>query len=168
MATVVREKAALLPDDGQVLAALQEKMDEIARGGAPNMGRFCGYCFARVGKDAATCGLCKRRLRDYPTTDRVPKDVLLVYNAHFRKMRLWVNLFAFTGIFLAVLPALIAFAFLPGFFKLASIPIMLGGSWYFANLLGGGLGGHLGMRTGAAARRQRWQLFQETRGLTAS
>ena len=75
-------------------------------------------------------------------------------------MLLWVNLFAVVGIFMAVVVAGLIVAFFPSALKLLAVPVLLGGAWYFANLLGGGLGGHLGMRTGAAARARHWQAYR--------
>lgn len=151
-------------DDQAILEALQERMERIARGGAPNSGRFCGYCFARLNRDETQCRVCRRYTRDVPPVASVPEAVLRTYLAHRHKMVLWVNLFAFVGIFVAVLLAGLIVAFLPGPLKLLSVPVLLGGSWYFANLLGGGLGGHIGMRTGAAARLRKWREFQASRG----
>jgi hypothetical protein len=143
--------------DEQILAALQERMERLARGGAPNSGRFCGYCYARLNTGEDTCRVCGRHAHDVPPAAEVPREVLLVYLAHRKKMAFWVNLFAFVGIFIAVVLAGLIVAFLPGPLKFLSIPVLLGGAWYLANLLGGGLGGHLGMRTGAAARARLWR-----------
>lgn len=150
-------------DDSVILAALQERMERIARGGAPNSGRFCGYCFARLNTGESRCKVCARSVRDVPPAENVPADVLRAYLAHWNKMRLWVNLWAFAGIFLAIVLAGLCVGFLPGALKLLGVPVLLGGAWYFANLLGGGLGGHIGMRKGTAARARRWQRFQDER-----
>lgn len=147
-------------DDATILEALQERMERIARGAAPNFGRFCGYCYVRLTAEDTACKVCKRRTRDVAPVESVPKDVLLAYLAHRKKMMLWVNLFAFLGIFISVILAGLMVAFLPSALKLLAIPVLLGGAWYFANLLGGGLGGHIGMRSGAAARLKKWQAFR--------
>lgn len=148
------------PEDEEILAALQERMERIARGGSPNSGRFCGYCYARLNTGETQCKICRRYVRDVTPADAVPRDVLRAYLAHWSKMRLWVNVFAFTGIFIAIVLAGLVLVFMPSALKLLAIPVMLGGAWYFANLLGGGLGGHIGMRSGAAARRRRWERFR--------
>ena len=150
-------------DDETLLAALQERMERIARGGAPNSGRFCGYCFVRLNKGEDSCRSCGRSTAEVPPADSVPREVLLAYLAHWNKMRLWVNIFAFLGIFIAVVLAGLIVAFMPTVLKFLAIPMMLGGAWYFANLLGGGIGGHLGNRSGIAARARRWRSFQESR-----
>ncbi len=149
--------------DTEILAALQERIERVARGGAPNAGRFCGYCFARLGATDHACKVCRRRIREYPAVDSIPAEVLLAYLAHRKKMVLWVNVFAFVGIFISILIAGCVVLLAPGAFKLLAVPVLLGGSWYFANLLGGGLGGYIGGRSGAAARLRRWQKYLRSR-----
>ncbi len=162
-----RRGAGGRPDDEAILAVLQERMERIARGGAPNSGRFCGYCYARLNTGETTCRTCRRHIRDVPPVDSVPAEVLKVYLAHWNKMRLWVNLWAFAGIFIAIVLAGLIVAFFPTATKLLAVPVLLGGAWYFANLLGGGLGGHLGMRSGTAARARRWRAYQAKRAAAA-
>lgn len=150
-------------DDEELLARLQERMERIGRGGAPNSGRFCGYCYARLNTNEVQCKFCRRYARDLPPVDSVPREVLLVYMAHRRKMMLWVNLFAFTGIFIAIVLAGLIIAFFPTVLKLLAVPVLLGGAWYFANLFGGWFGGTIGERTGSAARLKKWRAWQEHR-----
>lgn len=163
-----RKRAGGRPDDGAVLAALQERMERIARGGAPNSGRFCGYCYARLNTGETACKVCRRHTRDVAPVSEVPREVLLVYMAQRRRVALWVNLFAFLGIFIAVVLAGLIVAFVPTALKLLAVPVLLGGAWYFANLLGGGVGYHLGRRGGDAIRARRWQSYQSQRGAAAS
>lgn len=160
-ATAQRERKAA--DDEALLEQLQERMERIARGGAPNSGRFCGYCFARLNTNEVQCKFCRRHVRDVAPVTSVPREVLQVYLAHRRKMMLWVNLFAFVGIFIAIVLAGLIVAMFPTVLKLLAVPVLLGGAWYLANLLGGGLGGYLGMRTGRAARLRKWRRWQQSR-----
>jgi hypothetical protein len=147
-------------DDESLLPQLQERMERVARGGAPNSGRFCGYCYARLNSEQEQCAFCGTHARDTPAAAAVPREVLLVYMAHRRKMMLWVNLFAFTGIFIAIVLAGLIVALFPTVLKLLAVPALLFGAWYFANLLGGGLGGNLGERSGSAARLRRWRAWR--------
>lgn len=161
MATAAPRRAQ--DPDSAFLGSLQERIERVARGGAPNAGRFCGFCYARLGATESTCKVCRRRIRDYAPVESIPRAVLLAYLAHRKKMVLWVNLFAFAGIFLSILIAGFVVWLAPGAFKLLAVPVLLGGSWYFANLLGGGLGGYIGERTGSAARLRRWHEFVQAR-----
>lgn len=151
-------------DDEAILKALQERMERIARGDAPNSGRFCGTCYARLNSGETACKFCGSDTASVPPVDAVPREVLLAYLAHWNKMRLWVNVFAFLGIFIAIVLAAVPLIFFPSALKLLAVPVMLGGAWYFANLLGGWVGGHLGERTGAAARARKWRAFADQRG----
>ncbi len=155
-----KTRAARPVDDEALLAALQERMERIARGDAPNSGRFCGYCYARLNSGEMTCKMCTTRAGSVAPVDAVPREVLLAYLAHWNKMRLWVNVFAFVGMFIAIVLAALPLIFFPSALKLLAIPVMLGGAWYFANLLGGWVGGSIGDRTGRAARARKWRIFQ--------
>ena len=155
-----RRKSGVL-DDAEVLEELQDRMVKIARGGSPRFGRFCGYCYARLKQEDTACRVCHRGTVQPAPVEEVPDDVLRVYMAFHRKMQLWVNVFAFVGIFIAIVLAGLVLVFLPAAFKLLAVPVMLGGAWYFANLLGGGVGGHLGMKSGRAARARRWRAWRE-------
>ncbi len=135
-------------------------MERIARGGAPNSGRFCGYCYARLNTGEERCHFCHYTTAELAPVASVPREVLLVYMAHRHKMMLWVNLFAFAGIFFAVVLAGLIVAFFPLAAKLLAIPVLLGGAWYFANLFGGWIGGTLGERTGRAARLKKWRAWR--------
>lgn len=149
--------------DTAVLDALQERMDRIIRGEAPNTGQFCGYCYARLEREAQRCAVCGRETSAIEPVTRVPRDALRVYNAHRGKMRLWVNLFAFLGIFLAIVLAGLIVTFLPNPWLWFAVPVMFFGSWYLANLLGGGIGGMLGIKQGTALRAIQWQQLLQRR-----
>jgi predicted amidophosphoribosyltransferase len=151
----------LAQDDEQILDTLQERMERIIRGDAPNAGRFCGYCYARLDRGLDTCPVCGRRTDETGEVRRVPREALRVYNAYRRKMQLWVNLFAFLGIFLAIVLTGVMIAFLPAPWNFIAAVTVLFTAWYFANLLGGGLGAAIGSRQGRTARAARWrQLLQ--------
>ena len=150
-------------DDGRVLDALQERMERIIRGDAPNAGRFCGYCYARLERDQPECPVCGRRISEVGAVARVPRDALRVYNAHRRKMQLWVNTFAFLGIFLSIVLSGLMIAFFANPWNFLAVGMMFFGSWYLANLLGGGIGAILGMRQGGAIRAAKWRELLERR-----
>ncbi len=151
-------------EDGRVLDALQERMERIIRGDAPNAGRFCGYCYARLEREKDTCEVCGRQADDVGVLPRVPREALRVYNAYRRKMQLWVNLFAFLGIFLAIVCTGVMIAFLPAPWNFIAAVTVLFTAWYFANLLGGGVGAAIGVPQGRGARAARWRQLLERRG----
>jgi hypothetical protein len=147
----------VVADDAPVLDALQERMERIIRGDAPNAGRFCGYCYARLDRDQAACPVCGRAIAEVGAVARVPRAALRVYNAYRRAMQVWVNAFAFLGIFLAIVLTGVLIAFLPTPWNFLAAVTVLFTSWYFANLLGGGLGAAIGARQGRPARAAGWQ-----------
>lgn len=150
-ATLERRPAA--PAGEPLLDALQERMERIIRGDAPNAGRFCAYCYGRVEADDQPCSTCGRAAGSVPA---VPRDALRVYNVYRKKMQLWVNLWAFTGILLAMILAGMMIAFLPNPWNFTAVAMLFFGSWYLANLLGGGLGAYLGARQGGVLRAAAW------------
>lgn len=154
---------AAVGDDESILTALQERMERIIRGDAPNAGRFCGYCYARLDRDQATCAVCGHAIATVGAVPRVPRAALRVYNTYRRAMQIWVNAFAFLGIFLAIVVTGVMIAFLPSPWNFIAAVTVLFTAWYFANLLGGGLGAALGARQGRPARAAAWQELLERR-----
>lgn len=143
--------------DPRVLDQLQERMDRIIRGDAPNAGLFCGACYARLEADVARCLVCGVGVAEVAPVGRVPRDVLRVYNAHRRKMQVWVNLFAFGGILLAIVLTGLMIAYLPNPWNFLAAVSVIFTSWYLANLMGGGIGAAIGQRQGVAARNAAWR-----------
>jgi hypothetical protein len=161
--TIDQRSASPSRNDEAILDTLQERMERIIRGDSPNAGRFCGYCYARLDEAASTCAICGRSAADYQPVPRVPRDALRVYNAHRKKMRLWVNLFAYLGILIAVALFIAMIVYLPNPWVWFAVPVLFFGSWYFANLLGGWLGAMLGTRQGVPARSAAWHTLLERR-----
>jgi hypothetical protein len=150
-------------NDERVLDALQERMERIIRGDAPNAGRFCGYCYARLDRDIDACEVCGRAAGSVAVQPRIPRAALRVYNAYRRKMQIWVNVFAFLGIFLAIVLTGVMIAYLPAPWNFLAAVTVLFTAWYFANLLGGGLGAAVGSRQGRTVRAARWQQLLQQR-----
>jgi hypothetical protein len=161
--TIDHRPSAPATGDAAVLDALQERMDRIIRGDSPNAGQFCGYCYARLEEGQQRCAICGRLADEVQSVSRVPRDALRVYNAHRKKMRLWVNLFAYLGILFAVALFIAMIVYLPNPWVWFAIPVLFFGSWYLANLLGGWLGALLGTRAGIPARAALWQQLLERR-----
>jgi hypothetical protein len=149
--------------DAAVLDQLQDRMERIIRGETPNAGRFCGYCYARLNPESEDCPVCGRSTAAVAPVARVPRAALRVYNAYRRKMQVWVNTFAFTGIFLACVISWLIYAGLPNPWSFLSVATLFFGSWYLANLLGGGLGAAIGVPRGRTARDEQWRALLERR-----
>lgn len=162
--TTDRADVAAVPEgDLAILERLQERMERIIRGESPNAGRFCGYCYARLERDDGRCSVCGRTTAETPPVERVPREALRVYNAYRGKMQLWVNTFAFAGIFLSIVLCGLIIVYLPNPWKFIVVVVtVLAGSWYFANLFAG-FGALLGMRRGAPIRAARWRELLQRR-----
>jgi hypothetical protein len=163
--TIDQRSASPSRNDESFLDALQERMERIIRGDSPNAGRFCGYCYARLDEDSSACAVCGRSAGSFLPVSRVPRDALRVYNVHRKKMRLWVNLFAYLGILIAVVLFIVMIVYLPNPWVWFAVPVLFFGSWYFANLLGGWLGALLGTRQGVPARSAAWHQLLERRAV---
>ena len=166
MATMTTDHTTAAParaGDEEILETLQERMERIIRGESPNAGRFCGYCYARLDPAHETCPVCGRALAAAGTLPRVPRAALRVYNAYRRAMRLWVNVFAFLGILIAVVLFLVMITYIPNPWVWFSLPVLFFGSYYLANVLGGGIGATLGERRGRPARAALWRELLERR-----
>lgn len=163
--------APAAPDqDAEFLETLQEPMEALALGEQPNSGRFCGFCYARLPKDrgrsraGAGCEICKRTAVDSPPVASVPAAVLAVYMAKRRREGIFVNGFAFTGIFLAMVVSLALWLVLPpGWLDVLPFAVLVVLAYYLARLLGLSLGAELGHASGVRLRERRWRQYLATR-----
>ena len=52
------------------------------KGETPNVGRFCGYCYTPMGKDAAACPYCDRSPSPrYAPLEKLPPEFIALYRA---------------------------------------------------------------------------------------
>ncbi|MFN0096248.1 MAG: hypothetical protein ACKVVT_15920 [Dehalococcoidia bacterium] len=140
------------------LDKLQEKMEERLARRVPVKGRFCGFCYGRLQKDAERCPYCGNPVAASGTVEEIPQDVLRAFQARQRTEARWVHLGAFTGLILAAGLFLWMVLWAPGFLghpALAFIVLILGG-YVLAQLFGPLLGGQLGYRKGSRKRDALW------------
>jgi hypothetical protein len=129
---------------------LDELMAAMIKGQAPNVGRFCGYCYTPLTKKATACEHCARTTVEWAPVDKLPMEFGALYRRMRKRESLIVNSFAFAGLGLGVLlfVALVAVAvykmdqslWMLGF---ATVVLMVGGR-VFAGLLGGWIGDSVG------------------------
>lgn len=148
---------------------LDELLDAIGRGEAPNAGSFCGYCFTPLaGRDA--CAHCGRPVSQTPPADRIPDEVLTMYRALRRRESLVVNSFAYLGLTIGVLlfVAMVAIAVFylnaAWWFLTLSIVVLLVGGRVLAGILGGVIGDDLGYRYARRKLAEDWAAYQASRG----
>lgn len=156
------------------LDVLQQLMEEIALGARQNHGRFCGNCYAELGEavrrkpsrlPAAQCEICGAWTDDVQPADHVPDEVLSIYLAKRKREGLFVNLFAFSGIFLSIVLSAASWLWLPdNWWRVLPFAILVFGSYYLARLIGYDVGVPLGSRSGRRLRDRRWRAFELARG----
>jgi hypothetical protein len=152
---------------------LQESTEAIALGQSPNHGRFCSYCYGRLHEPirrhpsrlpASGCEFCGTESDEIPPVHRVPDEVLALYMAKRKREGLFVNLFAFLGIFLALIISAGAWLVTPdNLWKIAPFAILILGAYYLARVLGYNAGVPVGSASGRKLRDQRWATFVEER-----
>jgi hypothetical protein len=156
-----------------VLDGLQESMEEIALGQSPNHGRFCGNCYGRLSEPsrrrpsrlpASICKHCGARTDATPQVHAVPAEVLELYMAKRKREGLIVNLFAFLGIFLALVLSAVVWLITPdNLWKIAPFLVLILGAYYLARVIGYNVGVPVGSRAGRNIRDARWAAYLQRR-----
>ena len=155
------------------LDELQPEMEAIALGQRPNHGRFCGHCYGRLSEPsrrrpsrlpASVCNVCGTTTEEVLQVHRVPDAVLTIYMAKRRREGLIVNLFAFLGIFLALVLSAIAWLLTPdNLWKLLPFVILVLGALYLARVIGYNVGVPVGSGSGRRIRDARWAQYVQDR-----
>lgn len=147
---------------------LDEILDEIRRGGAPNAGRFCGYCFTPLA-DRDVCAHCGRSTADVGAVDRIPAEIQEMYRRLRRRESLVVNSFAYLGLtigvalFVAMVAIAVFYLDAAWWFLALSIVVLLVGGRVLAGILGGILGDDLGYRYARRKLAEDWATYQASR-----
>ena len=158
------------PADGVPLFSdrLTTLLEEMFAGEAPNSGRFCGNCYTPMDQQRTECPHCGTATSARRPVEKVPRDVLLMFQSMRRRASLVVNSFAYAGLLLGVL------IFIAVFYVI----FMLGGDiwWYIfdivllfvvarvlAGLLGGFVGDELGFRYSRRKLIEEWQAWEQSR-----
>ena len=81
---------------------LDELMAAMIKGTAPNVGRFCGYCYTPLGKKREECRHCGTSTSDYAPVEKLPMEFGALYRRMRKRESLIVNSFAFAGLGLGV------------------------------------------------------------------
>jgi hypothetical protein len=129
---------------------LDELMAAMIGGEAPNVGRFCGYCYTPLGKKADVCPHCGTTTSDYAPVAKLPMEFGALYRRMRKRESLIVNSFAFAGLGLGVLLFIVLVAVAVYIFNqslwwlaFATLVLMVGGR-VFAGILGGWIGDNIG------------------------
>jgi rRNA maturation protein Nop10 len=129
---------------------LDTLMAAMIEGEAPNVGRFCGYCYTPLGKKADACSHCGRTTSRFEPVAKIPSDFFDLYRRMRKRESLVVNSFAFAGLGLGlilfiVLVAIAVYRFNQSLWMLAAATaVLIVGGRVFAGLLGGWIGDSIG------------------------
>jgi hypothetical protein len=150
----VSQAPALQPAQQSEIPVFSPRLDELMgamiKGTAPNVGRFCGYCYTPLGKKREECRHCATSTSDYAPVEKLPMEFGALYRRMRKRESLIVNSFAFAGLGLGVvlftvLVAIAVYRFDQSLWWLAfaTLVLMVGGR-VFAGLLGGWIGDNVG------------------------
>ena len=143
---------------------LRKVISEILNGKAPNGGRFCGYCYSPLIKEMEICDHCGRSSHSWPTSQRIPNEVIAMFRLQRSREGRVVRTIAYgglvAGITVAVLP--IAFFDVHWWTATALFAIIIFSYFFFANLANT-IGDAIGYWWGQRGLSQRWATFLSVR-----
>jgi hypothetical protein len=148
---------------------LDELMASMIAGEAPNVGRFCGYCYTPLAKQATSCPHCARPTSDYAPVNKLPMEFGALYRRMRKRESLIVNSFAFAGLGLGVLLFIVLVAVAVYIFDqslwmlaFATLVLLVGGR-VFAGLLGGWIGDSIGYNYAHRKLADEWRDYARER-----
>jgi hypothetical protein len=155
------------------LPVFSQRLDEIMaamiKGEIPNVGRFCGYCYTPVTKNATSCTHCGRSVSEWPTVAKIPTDLFDVYRRMRKRESLIVNSFAFAGLALGLLlfiglVALAVYRYNANLWLLAfATGAFIVGGRIFAGILGGWIGDNIGYDYAQKKLALEWAEYEQRR-----
>lgn len=157
------------PDIPVFSERLDTLMAAMLKGEAPNVGRFCGYCYTPLGKKADVCAHCARTTSDYEPLAKIPLDFFDLYRRMRKRESLIVNSFAFAGLGLGlilfiVLVAVAVYRYDQSLWMLAgATTVLIVGGRVFAGLLGGWIGDSLGYEFAHKKLVEEWDAYERER-----
>jgi rRNA maturation protein Nop10 len=164
--------------EGSEIPVFSKRLDEVMAamiaGEAPNVGRFCGYCYTPLGKKADTCGHCGHTTSDVAPCAKIPSDFFDLYRRLRKRESLIVNSFAFAGLGLGlvlfiVLVAIAVYRYNQSLWMLAgATAVLIVGGRVFAGILGGWIGDQIGYDYAHRKLIVEWQAYEQERASRAS
>jgi hypothetical protein len=148
---------------------LDEIMAAMIEGKIPNVGRFCGYCYTPVAKNAETCSHCGSSTREHPPVEKIPSSFFDLYRRMRKRESLIVNSFAFAGLGLGlvlfiVLVWLAVYRYEQSLWMLAAATaVFIVGGRIFAGVLGGWIGDNIGYDFAHRRLVEEWHAYERER-----
>jgi hypothetical protein len=161
-------QGAAAPDVPVFSDRLTEVLAAVFKGEAPNVGRFCGYCYTPIDAARVHCPHCMKSTADYPPVEKVPPDVLEMFRKLRRRESMIVNSFAQLGIFLGVMSfvGLFYFHFLNDvsvWWYVFDVALLFVLSPVLAGVIGGYFGDHYAYRFARRKLADEWRVFEAAR-----
>lgn len=148
---------------------LDEVLQEIDAGRAPNSGRFCGYCYTPLARDRQACPHCGSATAEWPPVGNIPRPVFDLFDRMRRREGYVVHSFAAAGILLAFALSFVLFYRLPHMpWLILDGAVLIALTLTLPKLTGGWLGDELGAGWAERKLAQEWQEFDERRTATAA
>ena len=147
---------------------LTEVVETIVKGGAPNAGHFCGFCYTPIDRQRLHCPHCRKAVADYPPVAKVNDAVIEMFNKLRRRESLIVNSMAYVGLFSGAFIFIVVFYFLFIFaagiwWYVFDIVLLFVASRVLAGLFGGWIGDELGYRYAQRKLAEEWSAFSARR-----
>jgi hypothetical protein len=147
---------------------LTEVLDQLFQGQAPNVGRFCGYCYTPIDAQRTHCPHCDNAVADHPPVESVPRDVLDMFRTMRRRESLVVNSFAYLGLALSVVIFIAVFyvIFTLGasiWWYIFNIALLFVLARVLAGIIGGFFGDELGYRYAQRKLAEEWRAYASAR-----
>ena len=129
-------------------------------GRAPNAGRFCGNCYHPLAPERTACPHCGIAVAEVAIATAVPREVIDAHRRRRSREGNTVRTFAWTGLTLGVVLALIPLAFAGvQWWTITLFFGLLFGFYVLSANLANTLGDTLGYRWGKSLFRKRWEQF---------
>lgn len=141
---------------------LDQLIHEIRAGEAPNIGRFCGYCNAPLGRQPR-CGVCGEPASRTAPQDKIDRELAQIYVAKRKREALFVHGGAWTGILLATGLSVALIVFLPGWTKVFAIMMLVIGGYFAGVFFGNVLAQMPAYRSGLGLFARRWSEYAAVR-----
>ena len=147
--------------------ALDAMIAEVRAGNAPNLGRFCGYCYTPLESTREVCPTCATSTADTAPRDKISRTLAQVYTAKRKREGRYVHSAAWAGISFGAVVSVGLILVLPGWTKVFAILFLIVGSYYIASYLGNVAVQGYAYRRGLEEFSVAWQEFQQLRAAGA-
>ena len=155
------------------LPVFSERLDglmaSMLAGEAPNVGRFCGYCYTPVARQATSCAHCGRSVSEWAPVPKIPPEFFALYKRMRKRESVIVNSFAFAGLGLGLLlfiamVAIAVYRFNASLWWMAAATaVLIVGGRIFAGILGGWIGDAIGYNVSRRKLAIEWEAYERER-----